>query len=72
MFQTLRLLPARVGIIEGEVFGVTLFLLGGIFWMLVPFLDTPTSSGWRSRFFTGLGVGLVFYIVAMTVWGYLT
>jgi cytochrome b6 len=71
MFQTLRLLPAKVGIVEGEVLGVTLFLLGGIFWMLVPFLDTPASRR-RGRFFTGVGIFVVLYIAVMTAWGYLT
>ncbi len=71
MFQTLRLLPAKVGIIEGEVLGVTLFLAGGIFWVLVPFLDKPGSPE-RSRVFTAIGIFLVLYIAIMTVVGYLT
>jgi quinol-cytochrome oxidoreductase complex cytochrome b subunit len=39
--------------------------------VLVPFLDRPASRGWRSRFFTGLGVFIVLYIAVMTIWGYL-
>jgi quinol-cytochrome oxidoreductase complex cytochrome b subunit len=67
MFQTLKLLPAHILFIEGEVFGILLFGLGGAIWFLVPFLEKPKYS----RLWTAFGVGILAYIITLTVWGYL-
>jgi cytochrome b6 len=72
MFQTLRLLPAHVLIMEGELFGIFVFSVGGLIWFLVPFLDKKAHRGERSRLFHWFGVVLVVFMVVMTVWGYLT
>ncbi len=71
MFQTLKLLPAHVLVMEGELFGIFLFTVGGLIWFLVPFLDRKANLGQRSRFFPWFGVVLVVFMVVMTIWGYL-
>ncbi len=71
MFQTLKLIPAKILIFDGEVIGIMAFALGGLFWLLVPFLDKPTRPGKRSSIFTAIGLVVVLFIVAMTVYGYL-
>jgi len=70
MFETLKLLPAHMWIIEGELFGILMFTLGGLLWLLVPFIDRGTPDGRQSRWLYGLGVVLVIYIVAFTLKGY--
>lgn len=70
MFQTLKLLPARIGPIDGEVVGVVGFGLGGLFLLLVPFLDRRSARGEKSPLFFRIGVCLVTYIVALSVLGY--
>jgi len=70
MFQTLKYLPAKIGPIDGELIGVMGFNLGGLFLLLVPFLDRRTARGERSPLFFWLGVGIVTYIVLLSVLGY--
>ncbi|MBC8345017.1 MAG: cytochrome bc complex cytochrome b subunit [Candidatus Marinimicrobia bacterium] len=71
MFQTLKMIPAHVWFIEGELFGVLFFAVGGLIWFFVPFLDKQASKGIRSPFWTWFGIALVAYIIILTIWGYL-
>jgi cytochrome b6 len=67
MFQTLRILPARIGPFEGEVVGVLAFAALGAAWLFVPFLD---RSARRRPLIRWVGVLALAYVVAMTIWGY--
>ncbi len=71
MFQTLKLIPPHVLFIEGELFGILLFSLGGLIWFFVPFLDKKSHLGIRSKFWTYFGIFLVIYMVVLTIWGYM-
>ena len=71
MFQTLKLIPSKILSFDGEVIGIMAFALGGLFWVIAPFLDTNAANRKRSRLFTAIGVVIVLYIVAMTAYGYL-
>jgi cytochrome b6 len=71
MFQTLKYLPAKVGPLDGEMIGVLGFGLGGLFLLLVPFLDQKTFQSKRSPLFFWLGVGIVSYILVLTLLGYM-
>lgn len=64
VFQTLRTFPDIVGL-----GGIT---LGGIIWLLVPFLDRKASRGERSTFFTLFGIALIAYLLTMTIMAYIT
>ncbi len=70
MFQTLKLIPAKLWFVDGEVVGVLAFGLAGMVWLLLPFLDRNGSQRVRA-FITGLGVFALAYISGMTVYGYL-
>ena len=70
MFQTLKYLPAKIGPIDGELIGAMAFNLGGLFLLLVPFLDRRSARGEKSPLFFWIGVGLVTYIVVLTMLGY--
>jgi cytochrome b6 len=70
MFQTLKYLPSYILGIEGEVVGVLGFGLGGLFLLLIPFLDRRTARGEPSRLFTWIGLVLILYMVVMTYLGY--
>jgi len=69
MFQTLKLLPAKVWLIDGEVLGVLVFGIAGMLLVLLPFLDR-NGRGRAQRWVTGAGIFALTYIVAMTVYGY--
>jgi cytochrome b6 len=71
MFQTLKLLPAKIGPIDGDVLGVLAFGVAFLFWVFVPFLDRRAARGERSFTFTVIGIIALLYIVVMTVIGYL-
>jgi cytochrome b6 len=71
MFQTLKLIPPKILSFDGEVIGILAFTLGGLFLVIVPFLDGSAANRKRSRIFTAIGMVVVLYILAMTVYGYL-
>ncbi len=70
MFQTLKLLPAKIGPIAGDLVGVCGFGLAGLVWTLLPFFDRE-SRGRTTRWIAGAGVFALTYIIAMTAFGYL-
>ncbi len=71
MFETLKLIPAHVFFIEGELFGILVFMFGGFIWFFVPLFDRKVKVGIRSKFWTIFGVGLIIYMIGMTIWGYI-
>jgi quinol-cytochrome oxidoreductase complex cytochrome b subunit len=68
MFQTLKLIPAKVGFIDGEVLGVLVFGLAGLLWLMLPFFDRGGKRG--ARLALGACVFALAYVVAMTVYGH--
>jgi cytochrome b6 len=71
MFQTLKLIPAHVGFIEGEVLGVLCFGLAGLAWLLIPFWGAARATGRKRRVLTIVGIAAIGYIAVMTLAGYL-
>ena len=71
MFQALKLLPAHVLGIEGEligIFGISLIAVGLV---LVPVIGTTPGPGdTRSRIFTALGVVVILLVLALTAMVY--
>jgi cytochrome b6 len=70
MFQTLKLLPATIFGIEGELFGVAAFGLAGLVLLLIPFLDRPRPGKPPAKLWTYLTYVALAFIIAMTYWGY--
>jgi cytochrome b6 len=71
MFQTLKLIPAKLLFIDGEVFGILLFAVAGVLWMAVPFWDRKSSRGEKNRLINYVGLFVVMYIVILTALGWL-
>lgn len=72
MFQTLKYIPAKIFFIDGEVLGILIFMLGGLVWFAIPFLDRTPAHQRRHVIFTLFGVVVILYMAVMTVIGYLT
>src|SRR5262249_3625882 len=69
MFQTLKFIPAKIAGVDGEIIGILAFAVGGLLWVLVPFIDKSPEKR-MSRVFTALGIVVVLYIIGMTIYGY--
>jgi cytochrome b6 len=71
MFQQLKYLPSFILGIEGEIVGIIGFGLGGLFLLLVPFLDWRTARGKTGYLFTVIGLAILIYIFVLTYLGYM-
>jgi cytochrome b6 len=70
-FQALKMLPAHLWFMEGELFGILAFSVGGLVWLLVPFLDRKSAENKRSKRFMWFGYLVLAFIIVMTIVGYL-
>jgi cytochrome b6 len=71
MFQTLKFIPGKMWIFDGEVLGIMFFGLAGALWLLVPFWDRKSSRGEQNRFLNFLGIFVVIFIIIMTIIGWI-
>jgi cytochrome b6 len=72
MFQTLKYIPAKILIFDGEVIGILFFALAGAALLMIPFINrSPEQNPRRRVVFSIFGVVALLYIVVMTVVGYL-
>lgn len=69
MFQTLKLIPAKVWFLDGELLGVLAFGAAGLLFLLLPFFAGNRRERVQ-RWVTGAGVFALVYIGVMTVYGY--
>jgi cytochrome b6 len=71
MFTTLKIIPAHIFGLEGEILAIFGFLIGGLLWMLVPLLDRRAAQEKRSPVFSSIGWIIFLYIIVMTALTYL-
>jgi len=71
MFETLKLIPAKIGPIDGEILGILGFGACGLLLVLVPFIDRSANHGRWSLGFTIAGVIALVYMAVMTAVSYL-
>ena len=69
MFQTLKLIPAKIWVVDGEILGILVFGLAAVIWLLLPFFDNY-GRGLGRRLILGAGVFAVGFMAAMTIYGY--
>ena len=70
-FHTLKLIPSRVGIFEGELLGLFGMAAAVGLWILAPFWAQSLQRKRLHFVVTGIGVFAVSYLVVLTVLGYL-
>jgi cytochrome b6 len=71
-FQTLKTIGKIFPGALGEGLGMTLFTLGLVLWILIPFYDIKTKGGKRGRNATYFGILVVAILLGTTLWGYAT
>src|SRR6266545_4786736 len=72
MFQTLKLIPAKILSFDGEGLGVLAFGFAGALLFIVPFIDKSPENPRRRLIFKLAGVVALLYLVVMTIVGYVT
>jgi cytochrome b6 len=72
MFQTLKLIPAKVLGLDGEVLGIMAFNVVAMLLFIVPFVDRSAENRRRRLILNMAGVLALLYIVGMTIYGYVT
>ena len=68
-FQTLKLIPSKILVFDGELLGILGMGVAGALWLALPFLE-PRRIERGYRFLTGVGVFGLVYIFTMTVYGW--
>lgn len=71
-YQFLKVLPGRILLIPGELWGVLAAGAAGAFWVLAPFWDAGLSAQKRDRTVRAIGLAVLAALAAMTLWGYLS
>ena len=69
-FYTLKLLPSRVWLLEGEQAGLLGFGVLALGWALLPFWASDREGRERRRLVTGAGVLLAAYLITFSLLGY--
>jgi len=72
MFQTLKILPAKIWKFDGEVIGILAFNAVALLLFVVPFVDRSSENRRRRLVLNLLGVVALLYIIVMTIVGYVT
>jgi len=70
MFQTLKLIPAKIWFLDGEMVGILTFGFAGMVWTFLPFFDRD-GKGRAQRWITGIGIFALAYMVTMTMYAYI-
>ena len=70
MYQTLKLIPSKVWIGDGEVLGILGCGLAGLFWLLLPFFESDKAGRTRA-WITGISIFALVYMIGMSVYGYI-
>jgi cytochrome b6 len=71
MFQTLKYIPPKIFIFEGEVIGILFFMLAGAALFVIPFVNrSPEQHPRRRLVFNILGGIAIVFMLVMTAIGY--
>jgi cytochrome b6 len=71
MFETLKLLPAHILFVEGEVVGIFAFAVAGMIWMFIPFVKFSKRKDLNSKIIRWFGLISLIYMIIFTIIGYL-
>jgi cytochrome b6 len=70
-FEFLKYMPAHLGPMEGEQFGLLLISLGALLWCLVPWIDRGRSPR-LTALVMGAGTAALAFLVVMTLIGFIS
>jgi len=67
LFQSLKMVPASLLSLNGELVANTLVVVATGFWIVVPFLDRKPDNTLSTRSFTLIGLLVIAYLI-LTIW----
>ncbi len=70
MFQTLKIIPAKILLFDGEVLGILGFGAAGLALVMLPFIDIWARKEKRNPLLSILGICVILYILLMTYLAY--
>lgn len=70
VFYTLKLIPSRIWIFEGELVGILGLTAAIVIWTLAPFWGQRLEQGERRVLLSGVGVFLIAYLAVFSALGY--
>jgi cytochrome b6 len=70
VFYTLKLIPSRVWIVEGELLGILAFTAGAIIWTFVPLWGQRLEMAGKRLVLPSVGIFLIAYLVTFSALGY--
>jgi len=70
VFYTLKLVPSRVWIFEGELLGIMGIAISVVLWTLAPFWAQRLEAAGHRLWVSGIGVLLIAYLLAFSALGY--
>lgn len=71
LYQTLKVMPARVLFLDGEMVAIGLAFLGALYLVALPFLSGPAAAGKRDRLVRAGALLIFLYVLVMGIWGHL-
>jgi cytochrome b6 len=71
LFQTLKIFPAKMLLVNGDTVAVLLIAAGAILLFFLPLFDTK-PAGRKGKIITLLAIIFIIYAVAMSVWSLLS
>jgi len=72
LYQTLRMAPATVFTLNGELIVNVVVGIVATFWFAIPFIDRKANRGQKSTAFTLLGIVLILYLATTILLAYTT
>ncbi|MDP3790936.1 MAG: cytochrome b N-terminal domain-containing protein [Candidatus Omnitrophota bacterium] len=70
MFQTLKIIPSKILLFDGEVLGILAFGAAGLALVILPFMDIWARREKRNPLLSILGVCVILYMLVMTYLAY--
>jgi len=71
MFQIFKFLPPHILFIDGELFGISLFSIAGMVWILIPFWGIKLKHGIRNKVLNSIGIFVIVFIIVFTILGFI-
>jgi cytochrome b6 len=70
VFYSLKLIPSKIWIVEGELVGILGLTAGILTWVLVPFWGQRLERSGKTVILHGIGVALISYVLVFSTLGY--